>query len=155
MKLQRIDDAVESCREHLDRSTAWGTEIEAYLTRYLLVLMCALFEEEIKRIAIDRSSRTGDSGLIAFVTSAVGQVFRSVRTSEIAGLLGRFGVEPKEKFQAEMQNAQRAETFFNNIVVNRHDTAHSSGANISFRDLVQFYEEGHVVLDVVKRSLSA
>lgn len=154
MKLQRIDDAVEACRVHLDKSEAWGSEVESYLTRYLLVLMCASFEEEIKRLAIDRSIRSNDNGVVAFVTSAVGQVFRSVRTSEIAGLLGRFGLSAKESFQKEMQSSPRAETFFNNIVVNRHDTAHSSGANISFRELVQFYEEGHVVLDVVKRSLA-
>ena len=85
--------------------------------------------------------------------SAAAQVFRSVKTSEIAGLLGRFGPDYKQRFQDEMKNNERAETFYNNIVMNRHGTAHTAGANLTFSELVSFYSEGHVVLDAVKTAL--
>lgn len=154
MRLVRIDQAIEACQAHLESSGATGTEIEAYLTRYLLILICATFEEEIESLIIERAAKSGDPGLESFVRSAVGQVFRSLKTSEIAGLLGRFGVDYKERFRQELTNTERAETFFNNIVTNRHDTAHSVGSNVSFAELVRFYSEGHVVLDAIKATLN-
>ena len=153
MRLVRIDQAIEVCQAHLEHSGATGTEIEAYLTRYLLVLICAAFEEEIESLIIERAARSGDAGLESFVRSAVGQIFRSLKTSEIAGLLGRFGPHYRDRFRQELSNNERAETFFNNIVTNRHDTAHSAGSNVSFAELVRFYSEGHVVLDAVKAAL--
>ena len=155
MRLARIDQAIEVCQAHLENSGATGTEIEAYLTRYLLVLICAAFEEEIESLIIERAARSGDPALESFVRSAVGQIFRSLRTSEITGLLGRFGVSYRDRFRQELSNNERAETFFNNIVTNRHDTAHSAGSNVSFAELVRFYAEGHVVLDAVKVALGA
>jgi hypothetical protein len=79
----------------------------------------------------------------------LGAVFRSLKTSEIAGLLKRFSPEFKERFNDKV-NGTKAETFFNNIVADRHYTAHSLGANVTFRELVSFYEEGHTVIDVVQ-----
>jgi hypothetical protein len=149
MRLVRIDQAIEAGQAHLEKSGAIGTEIEAYLTRYLLVLICAAFEEEIKSLIIERAARSGDPGLESFVRSAVGQIFRSLKTSEIAGPLGRFGKDCREHFRQELSNNERAETFFNNIVTNRHDTAHSTGSNVSFSELVRFYTEGHIVLDAI------
>jgi hypothetical protein len=80
MRLVRIDQAIEACQAHLENSGAIGTEIEAYLTRYLLVLICAAFEEEIESLIIERAARSGDPGLESFVRSAVGQIFRSLKT---------------------------------------------------------------------------
>jgi hypothetical protein len=77
----------------------------------------------------------------------------STQPSEIAGLLRRFGTDCREHFRQELSNNERAETFFNNIVTNRHDTAHSTGSNVSFSELVRFYTEGHIVLDAIKAAL--
>jgi hypothetical protein len=90
----------------------------------------------------------------SFVQSAMGRnSFRSLKTSEIADFLNRFGLDCKNRFRQELDTNQRAETFFNNLVTNRHDTAHSTGSNVSFSDLINFYSEGHAVLDAIKAAL--
>jgi hypothetical protein len=43
MRLLRIDQTLELCENHLTSTKAEGTEIEALLTRSLLVLICAEF----------------------------------------------------------------------------------------------------------------
>ena len=155
MRLTRVDHAIDVCRSHLEDSRSSGTEIEAFLTRYLLILICSAFEEKIEDLVHLRARKSDDGGLVAFVDSTVGQVFRSVKTSEIGGLLNRFGTEYKDRFRQELNDNQRAETYFNSIVSNRHDTAHSVDSNtpVSFGDLILFYEEGHVVLDAIKVAL--
>jgi hypothetical protein len=149
MKLTLVDRAIETCEDHLDRTNSRGTEIEAFLTRYLLILICAAFEEEIEAIVIRRLSMSKDPYVEAFAKSALNAVFRSLKTGEIAGLLHRFSPEHKEKFRDRLKET-KAETFFNNIVAARHFTAHNLGANVTLRELVEFYEEGHTVLDAVQ-----
>ncbi|MBU2578154.1 hypothetical protein KKA69_05000 [Patescibacteria group bacterium] len=154
MKIRRIDEAVEACREHLERSSAFNSEVEIFLTRYLMVLMCASFEEKIKELVNVRARDSNDKAIISFVSSALDRLVRSVKSGEIAGLLGRFGEQYKNRFQMRMKEAEVAEMYFNNIVVNRHDTAHSRGSNVTFSELVKFYDEGHVVLDAFEEALS-
>ena len=149
MKLAQVDRAIEICEEHLDATGSRGTEVEAFLTRYLLILICASFEEEIERIVIKRLSESKDPHIESFAKSALNAVFRSLKTSEIAGLLNRFSPDYKEEFHGRVAGT-RAETFFNNIVLGRHFTAHSLGSNVTLGELVSFYEEGHTILDVVK-----
>src|SRR5260370_33763156 len=118
MKLALVDRAIETCEEHLERTNSQGTKIEAFLTRYLLILICASFEEEIETIVIRRLSTSKDLHVEAFAKSALDAVFRSLKISEIAGLLNRFSPEFKEKFHDRLKGT-KAETFFNNIVAGR------------------------------------
>jgi len=149
MKLPQIDHVIEICQKHLTESKLFGTEIEIYLTGFLLVFICRVFEEYIERLVNDRVFKSQDAALAAFVRSATGQLFRSIRTSEIAGLLGWFGDEYRQQFNDEMKQNQRAETFFNNLVLNRHAAAHKSGSALTFAEVVQFYSEAHTVLDAI------
>jgi hypothetical protein len=149
MKLASIDRAIELCEEHLDRTHTRGTEIEAFLTRHLLIFICATFEEEIESIVLRRLGGSNDQHIESFAKSALDAVFRSMKTSEIAGLLNRFSPNYKERFQTRV-NGTRAETYFNNIVLGRHSTAHSLGANVTLRELAGFYEEGHTILDAIQ-----
>jgi hypothetical protein len=153
MRLSQIDHAIGVCEKHLENSGAFGTEIEIYLTGYLLVFICAAFEEHIEGLVNGRAAKSADTFLAAFVRSAMSQLFRSIKTSEIAGLLGRFGDEHRVRFNTEMKQNERAETFFNNLVLNRHGTAHKAGSDLTFREVVSFYSEGHSVLDAISRVL--
>jgi len=153
MRLLRIDQTLELCESHLTSSEAQGTEIEVLLTRSLLVLICAEFEQEIESIIQERCSSIDDDSVKEFIGSCVDAVFRSVKSSEIAGLLNRFGVNYKEAFKRKADANQQAVTFYNNIVTNRHSVAHADGGNVTFGEVKRFYEEGHIVLDFFRDTL--
>jgi hypothetical protein len=153
MKLPIIEQTIETCKKHLTDNNAKGTEIEAFLTRYLLIFICANFEEEIKKIVVERAKKTNDKFIISFVESSVKQIFRSIKTSEIKGLLNRFGNKYKNNFEKKVTGTKE-ESFYNNIVINRHLTAHSGGANLTFDELVSHYEKAHIILDYVREALA-
>ena len=155
MRLQRIDQAIETCESHLTSSQSGGTEIEAYLTRYLLILIYASFEEKIYSLIDERAQQSSDLGLGGFLQDSKRQIFRSLKTSEITTFLSRFGGNCKDQFRNGLDKSPRAETFFNNIIADRHETAHSGGSNVSFADLVRFYDESHLVLDAFETAISA
>lgn len=154
MELNRIEEALEKCRDHLTKTNSFNTEIESYLTQYLLVLICATLEKEIKSIVIQRARNSNDTHLESFCRSCVSQLFRSIKTNQISGLLGRFGDDYKTAFSNKV-NGTRAETFFNNIVSNRHQVAHDSGVNTTYEELEVFYREGVTVLDEFQKVISS
>ncbi|MEW6183592.1 MAG: HEPN domain-containing protein [Bacillota bacterium] len=147
MKSERIDQAIEVCRDHLQVSGAFGTEIEAFLTRYLLLLIYAVFEESIKATISDRSKIYNDPDLYQFTNSCVNKICRSIMISEVSGLLGRFNSSYKEAFQQKLTGNELLVTAYNNIVQNRHMTAHSSGSNMTFLELVDAYQKAKAIID--------
>ena len=153
MRIVRIDETLEKCHEHLSSTSAYGTEIESLLTYSVLVLMCAEFENAIEAVLKEKCSSVADPSIGAFFESCVSAVFRSVGSSELAGLLNRFGPFHKASFTRSTNDNPVPVTFYNNIVINRHRIAHSTGTNATFREARQFYEEGHVVLDFFRDAL--
>jgi len=153
MRIARIDEALERCDEHLSETSAYGTEIESLLTYSILFLMCAEFEHAIEVVLQEKCSSVADPSINAFFKSCVTAVFRSVGSSELSGLLSRFGPVYKASFTRTTSENPVPVTFYNNIVINRHRVAHSVGSNATFREAKQFYEEGHVVLDFFRNSL--
>jgi hypothetical protein len=119
VKPAQLDLAVESCRAHLASSSAKGTDIEKYLTAHLVVMACATFEEILEDSIKKRAERSGDAVLASLVESAIGIVLRSIRTSELAGVLNRFSEDHKRDFQTKMADNPRAETSYNSIIGQR------------------------------------
>jgi hypothetical protein len=153
MRIQKVDEAISACEQHLRVTDSEGTQIEALLTRSLLVLTCSAFEEQIERIIDARTQSLGDVPMQVFFQSCVGAVFRSTKSNEIAGLLGRFGSQFKESFNRKAAADPVAVTFYNNIVTNRHGVAHTQGLNCTLNDLRSFYDRGHVVLDYLRDTM--
>jgi hypothetical protein len=153
MQLARIDQAIEKCQELLTETKAAGTEVEAFLTNYLLVLMYATFEQEVRKIIVSRASMANDPPLESYVNSSLKFVFKSMLTSELSELLACFGANYRREFKSKV-NFTRAETFFNNIVTDRHKVAHEGYSNVTFTELLSFYQEGHTVLDALSEVVS-
>ncbi len=148
MKISKIDDVLETCNNHLEENYAKGTEIEVFITRYLLIYICAVFENEIKEIIVKRASKVNDPFIHSYVESSLRATFRQISTSGIAGTLNYFGKEYKEKFNDKI-NGTKMQNDYNSIVNDRHFTAHDSGSNLTFNDLMGYYEEGHKILDIL------
>ena len=155
MLIARIDRALEDCENHLASTESFGTPIERLLTDSLLVVIYAEFEQAINSIVQQRCNSIEDDSLRQLVLECIGSVSR-IHSSSIGALLQRFGDQRRESFRNDItasQANQRAETFYNNLITNRHDTAHSIGSNISFADVKRFYQEGHALLDFFKEAL--
>lgn len=149
MRLPRIDQALEDCERHLESTKSFNTPIESLLTQALLVISYAEFEQRMLA-TIEEKRTSGWDG-------PPGEIwYRSVGYDDLAGILEQFGGAYigtfKQQCNASHAN-QRAVTFYNNIVTNRHRVAHSSGANTTFPEFKRFYDEGHVILDFFRDTL--
>ncbi len=152
MRLPEVDFAIEQCKDYLNRTNSLGTPIESYLTRYLLVLIYSEFERVVKEILSRRLSLANDPHTESFSRFAVDRLIRSIKISEIAGVLGRFGSDYKAEFDEKVVNDPLGNNF-DSIINNRHISAHGPGATVTFRDMETYYEESHVVLDQIQSIL--
>ena len=153
MRISRIDQTLSQCETHLSSTGAYGTEIESLLTQSLLVVIYAEFEQKIKIILREKCLSMKDDSIKEFFESCVNTVVRSIKCSDITGLLGRFGSAHKEEFQKQILNNKIAVTYYGNILTNRNAVAHSEGSNATFGDVKMFYEESHVLLDFFRKAL--
>ena len=151
MKLDRVEMTIEVCQEHLNSTRSYGSQIEAFLTQQLLVIICAEIEKAIKEMIIAQARDRCSDDFQTFIKSCLNATFRSILSSEIAGLLKRFGTARKQRFLELMdENAKNA---YDSIVVNRHNTAHGSGSNLTFREAVEFYRKGLSVIESLSTAL--
>lgn len=155
MRVARIDIALEDCEDHVIATNSRGTQIERLLTYSLLVVIYSEFEQIMNSIVQERCNLIADESLRELVRGCLGNVSR-IQSSHMGDLLERFGEDRKTAFKAKISAtaaSQRAETFYNNLITNRHDTAHSIGSNLTFEEVKRFYLEGHVVLDFFRETL--
>jgi len=157
MRIAPIDEALDLCREHLSPAGSVDARIEALLTQALLVLIYAEFESKYRRLIEERCNEglidVQDDNFSSFVRSYTKDEPRSLRSGEIAGLLGRFGKESKRDFRQKLGNNQQAEHMYDSIVTIRNRLAHGGERNATFLDVARYYEEGHVVLDYFRDAL--
>ncbi|MBV7545120.1 hypothetical protein KW849_02190 [Pseudomonas sp. PDM26] len=151
--LLRTRSAIDECREHLQDSNAWNTQVESYLTQYILVILCADVQQSINSLIEERISMSAatDEGLRNFAVSTGKKCLRSVGKSEVSGFLGLFGNAVKEYFNSRVDD--RVVTLYNNAVSNRHDVAHNTGSTVTFRELNDIYDAAIVFLGAVSDSL--
>ena len=142
-----INHAVKLCDSHLGMTNSRGSEIEAYLTKYLLILICSNYEKRIREMIIERVKRTNDMDLVSFVDKTYRSSQRSLRISDIRGnLLRRFSENCLAKFDKKIEPNNDPAIKYSNIVENRHAAAHGGKVNMTFSELVNSYKIAEAVI---------
>ncbi|MEP6756426.1 MAG: HEPN domain-containing protein [Chthonomonadales bacterium] len=150
--LLRTVSAVDDCERHLKETNSAGTEIESYLTQYLLVVLCADVQEELYRICEERAKLANDEAMFTFISASSRKVLRSVLKHEIAGFVGMFGQNEKLTFNKIIDD--ETVTKYNNAVSNRHDVAHKTGTQVSFSELKEALVAAQDILQAVELALA-
>jgi hypothetical protein len=140
------DSALEVCERHLTDTNSFNTEVETYLVKYVLVLICSEFEELTRGVIHSRAASITDGEVVTFIRSATAQLLRSLRISDLQGLLARFAPTVKDSFAANVLNTP-AHAAFDTIVNNRMQAAHTTGTvNLTLKELKQRYGESKNVI---------
>jgi len=150
-----IEYAIQLCEGHLDVTNSKGSDIEAYLTKYLLILLCSSYEKRIREIIIERVKKANDLELISFVDKIYRYSLRTLRLSEMRGnLLKRFSEKYVEEFDRKIIPNDDPAIKYSNIVENRHAAAHGGTVNMTFGELVNSYKTAEVVISSLSEVLS-
>ena len=149
----RIDAAIEACAAHLAATKTGGTEIEAYLTRYLATLTYAVFEDECRAIIEDRARRIADSHGAFYVRASRDNVFRGLKIGELGRYLAKFSPDCQSEFQMAVHNTA-SHVAYDNILNGRHVTAHDTGTNMTFGEFRDAFENAKPVIAAFEASIN-
>lgn len=150
--LLRTQLAFNNCKDHLNVSSAWGSEIEAYLTQHVLVILCADVQQEIYKVVENRADMADDVALKLYAVATCKRVLRSIGKGEVAGFVGYFGSDAKDYLNHNIDDEDV--TIYNNAVSSRHDVTHSSGTNVTFRELEEAISAARKIITVVSNAIS-
>jgi len=151
--LLRTLTAIEECEEHLNGSGAFGSSIESYLTQHILILLSADIQQAIYSIVNERAAKPNDLALEMFVVSASKRILRSVMKEDIAKLSAMFGNECKTLLNSIIEDVDV--TTYNNAIANRHDIAHKTGVNITFKELKKAVSAALKLIYAFKQSINS
>lgn len=155
MRIKRIDRILAVCAEHLETTDSYGTEIETLLTYALVVRLYAEFEQQIRDIIAEKSGAIAAEELRTAFDARIKDHDRGIRVRNLSELLASFGAPYRASWAARLTGNPRAVTDYGLIVAKRHETAHSAGSNATFREVRDWYEAGHIVLDFFRETLFA
>jgi len=133
-------------------SGALSPLLESVVVNYLLTVVYSDLEQAIRSEIVNHSAAGPDPRANAFITVAVGRILRSIKCSEIAGVLGLFDERCKKHFQ-ELVNDTPPQVAYNRIVGGRHEQAHSLGSDMTLGDFKADLEHCQFVLDAVAAAI--
>ncbi|QVM98586.1 hypothetical protein JYG36_10620 [Pseudomonas sp. SORT22] len=125
--------AYENTKQFLDGAADVGWEISSYLTQHILILLSAEVQQEIYKIADERSQVISDDSIKSFMSSTTKQLIRSVGKTDLSKFIGYFGQGAKDEFNRALD--ERAVTVYASALSKRHDIAHKGTCNATFAEL--------------------
>ena len=153
MTLSKLDQDLALCQAHLTTTKSMGTEIESFLTRFLLVHICSEYEKEIKNMITARAEQTGDEELISFIEKTIARI-RNIKTGDLRGnVLKRFSDDCLNRFDNKIKGKE-ALSRYENIIANRDLSAHGSSINMTFAELIISHEKAKEVLMAVSDAIN-
>lgn len=159
-EMPRSQQAIDLCRKHADDAHAYSSasmsaQIEAMLAKYVSSTIYAEAEAIVVSLTAARAAhQTSDTRLRAFGTVAARKLIRSIKISDLAGILSHFDTACKAKFQDELND--QLKTDWDSLIQARHGVAHDQGTAVSYLSLLdveRYFPSVSKVLDVYAVSL--
>ena len=149
-----IEKSLIFCQNHLNTTNGKGTEIESYLTQFLLVSICGRYEKEIERIVNQRAEKSGDVELASFVKETM-EAYKHLKLDAVRGkILKKFSEKYADLFDAKIMGKD-SQIYYQNIVINRDASAHGGIVNMTFDDLVKAHGHAKEVLEALHDALNS
>lgn len=153
---QRIDNAIDTCKQHvsgLDPTNLKDKELETYLVAGLVVLIVSEYEDYLEFVFSKRADLCGDAHAANYIKKNLSQKFRSPDLSKINETLNRFDGTYKDSFLNSIENSPE-HAAWDSLMKARHAVVHKKGSlNLTFGELCQKYPLTKAVISNIENVL--
>lgn len=160
IEMPRSDQAISVCRGHAATSKPHSSlsdwpQVESVLASYIASTIYAEAEARLREIVTTRVGHGVDDARVkSFGRVASSRLIRSIKISEVTGILGFFEDTCKAHFNGALTPKQK--TDWDSLMNARHATAHEqtdSVSNVTLSDIEGYYESVREVLQLFRTSL--
>ena len=135
---------VELC-DGLDDGNPDQRDVKKYLTQFLLIKACGIYENEIDEIIRERAGRSCDGEVASFVSNTMPSYKHLGLDSLKGNVVGKFSSERKKKF-IERVDGSSAEAAYKGIVSARNAVAHGSNTTMTYDEFKKKFRDADGVL---------
>lgn len=144
--------AHESTKNFLSKANDTEGEVSAYLTHHILILLSAEIQQELYKIAEERSKKIDDPNIRNFISTSTKRLVRSVGKDDVANFAAYFGAPAKEKFNNLLD--ERTKMIYAGALTKRHEIAHKGSCNATFSELSEIISCSEKFLDALEASIN-
>lgn len=158
--MPRSDQAISVCQGHANVSKQHSSlsdwpQVESVLASYIASTIYAEAEARLREIVTLRVAHGVDDGRVkSFGRVASNRLIRSIKISEVTGILGFFEDSCKQHFNDSLTPKQK--TDWDSLINARHATAHDQGdpvSHVTLGDIEGYYGSVCEVLQLFSTSL--
>lgn len=148
----RVESAFAACRDHLDATDTFNSEVESFLVSYLLIAIRAEFEQHVTSLLRRRTAVDTDDHLTAWGAYSVGRLARKITVGDLSGLLAAFSQTCKDRFSDSVTNTVH-HLAYDSIVNNRQLVAHAAGGGMTLGELETAFRDACQILEQFEGAL--
>lgn len=153
MSILKAENAINVCKQHIINQPDQNSEIEYYLTNYLLILISSSFEEEFERLFIERAKRSQDPWVISYFEKEIPNLLKSVGIGKLSEFIGKFGTQYKQQF-VDKVSTQSIATYYSLLITNRHNVAHeTSTVTVTLNETINAFYQSKQIISIVEEIL--
>ena len=119
---------------------------------YVLTVVHAEFEKAVKGAIRERCQVAADPLLRNFTSQAADRLVKSIKVTELSGILGYFDGTCKTTFQNSI-NHSLSESSYTSLEMNRQALAHNAAHNATISDVQQWFTEAQTVVVKFREAL--
>ena len=153
--LPETEYGLSVCRSHLDTYSDTDPSIASFLTRYLVVRMCAEIEQAIDKMLRVKIQNEASAPVANFAFGTRKSLVNNARFAEIGKLLELFGVDYKEQYEEHVRSSVEEGDIerLGNAVAARDATGHRAVPDLTFAELERAYIVAEKVVEAVAIAL--
>ena len=132
------------------------TEVDTLLGYAVLVRVYAEFEHTVEVVIEEKLSSIEDRDQRERFDAIIREGGQGIQYTRLAERLEKFGDAYKDVFRAratESLEHERSITSYGNIMTHRRNVAHRDVPSVTFQNVRDFYENGHIILDFFRETL--
>ncbi len=142
-----IDEAIRKVESHKG-----DAEIASYLSSFLAVMVCGIYEECIEHLICQRAAKAQDSEIYQYVKSTVAESFRNPKFARIVEMLAKFS----HVYANNMKNSieEKSKIALDSIVDNKNAIAHGRPANLTISDIKDYHNRCIPIFEFLENILA-
>lgn len=152
----RLEGELKLCEQHLTATDTKGSPVERVFVGYILTVAYAEFEKAIKNAVYERCQRENDPALNNYIRKVTDRRIRSIKLSELAGILKQFGDKYSSNFHDAREkgsDSDQVQTFWHNLLDNRHAIAHDASVSANYTDIQEWIPKAQKVITMFREAL--
>lgn len=131
-----------------------GTEMEFFLTGFILICISSDYEKKIKDAVAKKFDMITDPELYTYMNNKNYSLRNNAAFDQLKEILGNFNKKKKDEFHKETDCTHQKDDY-NTIISNRNLVAHGRIPNTTFYEVKNMYENSKPILEKFLNILNA